>query len=167
MNHKILMVLAPKDFRDEEYFEPKKIFEDKGYTVVTATLNHGECYGMLGGKAKAELNLADVDVSNYSAAVFVGGEGSKIFFQNNHALALAKAAYNQGKIVAAICIAPMILANAGILSGKKATIWPGMKDDLGKSAIYTGKNLEIDGKIVTVSGPDASTRFAEAIISLL
>lgn len=167
MNHKILMVVAPKDFRDEEYFEPKKIFENKGYRVLTATLNHGECYGMLGGKVKAELNLADINIADFSAVVFVGGGGSEIFFQNNHALALAKDAYNQGKIVAAICIAPMILANAGILKGKKATIWSGMKRDLEKFASYTGKDLETDGKIVTASGPAAATRFAEAIVGLL
>jgi len=79
--------------------------------------------------------------------------------------------YEKGKVTAAVCIAPMILAKAGILKGKKATVWDG---DLEQSAYfkkngidYTGSEVTVDGKIVTGNGPNAAKAFGEAVAKLL
>jgi protease I len=73
-----------------------------------------------------------------------------------------------GKIVAAICFAPLILAHAGILNGKKATMWSGGKDDLeAHSAVYMGGAVEVDDNIITGSGPSAAKEFGEKIVEVL
>lgn len=159
---KILMVVAPKNFRDEELLEPKGVFEGYGADVTIAS-TVSEPRGMFGARVSA-ISLEDVDVNEYDAVVFVGGSGSSVYFNNSRILAMAKKSYEAGKVTAAICIAPSILANAGILKGKKATTYPSEKGNLeAKGTIYTGKAVTQDGKIITASGPQAARQFAEAI----
>jgi protease I len=96
--------------------------------------------------------------------VFVGGSGSKQYFEDPEALEIAKKAYEKGKIVAAICIAPVILANAGILKGKKATVHHGNEQELEKKgANYINQNVVKDGKIITACGPSAAREFGNTI----
>ncbi|MEM2638356.1 MAG: DJ-1/PfpI family protein, partial [Candidatus Hadarchaeales archaeon] len=94
---------------------------------------------------------------------------SSIYFSNKHALSIAKEAFSAGKVVGAICIAPVILANAGILKGRRATVWDGdfVKMLEAGGAKYTGKNVEVDGKIVTANGPHAAREFGKKIAELL
>jgi len=145
----VLMIIAPENFRDEELFETKKVLEENGFSVRIASKTTGEKKGMLGGIANAEISLSDVNVDDYKAIVFVGGVGSSAYFDDKEALDIAKTAYEKNKIVAAISIAPTILANAGVLSGKKATVWDGngefSKRLEEKGAEYTGNDVERDG----------------------
>jgi len=170
---RILMVIAPKDFRDEELFKPKKAFEEAGAQVTIASKGVSVAKGMLGGTIGVERDLKDVSVGDYDAVVFVGGSGASEYFDDTIALDLAKEAYDKGKIVGAICIAPVILANAGILKDKKATVWSSLLNHSHvnalkeKGAIYTGEKITKDGMIITASGPDAAELFADAIIKAL
>jgi protease I len=76
--------------------------------------------------------------------------------------------YLQSKPIAAICISPVILAHAGLLKGKKATVWPDGKDELVKNgAIYTGNPIEIDSGIITANGPLAAKEYGKAILKLI
>lgn len=165
---KILMILAPKDFRDEEYFVPKKRFEEAGFKIDVASVNKGTCYGKLGGTIQADLSLEEVIPDNYGAVTFVGGGGSSVYFDDKSAHKIAKAFYEAKKIVSAICIAPMILVNSGILTGKNATCYPSEKDAmLAKGINCAEKDVVVDGTIVTANGPAAAEAFADAIINLL
>lgn len=68
----------------------------------------------------------------------------------------------------AICIAPVTLANAGILEGKRTTAFPSVESDLkARGANYTGNPVERDGKIITGSGPEAATEFGKTIVAAL
>lgn len=165
---KILMIIAPTDFRDEEFLRPKEIFEKNGAQVTVASKGVSETSGVLGAKTKVDIDLSQVNVDDYDAVVFIGGPGSSVYFDDQTVLSLAMAASKQNKIIGAICIAPSILANAGILSGKKATAWISEQGNLeSKGAIYTGANVEVDGKIVTADGPGAAVSYAEKILELL
>jgi protease I len=160
---KILMVVAPKNFRDEELLEPKRLFEEYGARVTIASTAN-ESTGMLGARVRADKMIESIDVDEYDAVIFVGGSGSSAYFNNSYILGMAKKAYDSGKITAAICIAPSILANAGILKGKNATSYPSEKGNLeAKGAVYTGKAVTQDGKIITANGPQAARQFAETI----
>lgn len=159
----ILMVVAPNDFRDEELSIPKETFEKYGATAtVASTLS--EARGILGMRIKTK-TIDEISVDDYDAVIFVGGPGAQIYFNNSKILAMAKESYNKNKITAAICIAPIILANSGILDGKKATVWNGdfRKMLEAKGAIYTGKAVERDGNIITANGPQSAREFAELI----
>jgi len=167
MNKKILMVIAPRDFRDEEYFETRKILEDLGNKITVVNSTGQAAKGMFGKIVNPDKNFYNVNVNEFDAIVFIGGSGASAYFDNNQALTLAKEFYNSGKVVAAICIAPSILANAGILDGKKATAFPSERDNINAIGTYTGKPIEQDGKIITANGPQAAKDFGKKIVDAL
>jgi len=162
---KALLVIAPKDFRDEEYFETRRALEDKGISVVTASKGVSEARGMLGGKARVDMDISLADADAFDAVVFIGGTGAHAFFNDPAAHRLAASAFEKGRIVAAICIAPVILANAGILQGKKATVWGGVYSTQIEAggADYTGEDVVTDGSVITANGPDAARDFGRRI----
>jgi len=165
---KILMVVAPRDFRDEEFLEPQKIFADAGAAVTVASKGVAEALGMLGAKVKIDKDLSEVRAADFDAVVFVGGSGASVYFDNPLALDLAKSAFASGKVVGAICIAPSILANAEVLEGRRATAFASEKDNLeAKGATYTGEAVTVDGKIVTARGPEAAEEFGHQIVETL
>jgi protease I len=168
LKKKVLMIIASDGFRDEELLKPKEIFERNGFEVTVASTSLNTAKGMLGTKIKPDILIQDVNVSDYSAVVFVGGVGASVYWDDPLAHKLATDAYNRGKIVSAICIAPVTLAKAGLLSSKKATVWEQEKEQLKKyGAIYTGKPVEKDGKIITANGPFSAEEFARAILEEL
>ncbi|MBN2518806.1 MAG: DJ-1/PfpI family protein [Candidatus Altiarchaeota archaeon] len=160
----VLMLIAPQNFRDEEFFQPKEELEKAGAKVVVASRDRQTSRGMLGGAVTPDLTLAEANAGDYDAVVFVGGGGSSVYFNNPIALQLAKDAYAKCRVVAAICIAPSILANAGLLKGKKVTSFPSEQGNLrAKGANYTGEGLTIDGKVITADGPKSAREFGRAI----
>lgn len=165
---KILMVVAPENFRDEEFNQPKKVFEKAGAQVVVAAKDVSQAKGMLGTEVLIDQKLAEVKVDDYDAVVFVGGSGAAVYFDDQVALSLVKTAFEKGKVIGAICIGPSILANAGILSGKKATAFSSEQDNLqSKGAQFTSEAVTVDGKIVTANGPQSATEFGRKIVDVL
>jgi len=165
---KILMIIAPKNFRDEELLKPKEILEKAGAKVEIASKNVSVAKGMLGSTVNVDFDISEVDVKSYDAIIFVGGTGAEIYFEDAQALRIAREAYEQGKVIGAICIAPSILANSGILEGKRATAWPSEANNLeAKGAKYTGELVTKDGKIITAKGPEAAEQFGKTIVQTL
>lgn len=163
-----VMVIAQRGFRDEELFRPKEILEKAGVVVTIASLTLQECKGMLGSVVKPDTTIDQVRVDDYDILVFVGGSGASQYFDNLVAHRLAQEAVNKKKILGAICIAPVILANAGVLDGRRATVWPSESGQLeAKGAYFTGAPVQVDGKIVTANGPSAAEDFARAMVGYL
>ena len=73
---KILFIIAQKGFRDEEFFEPYKIFKQHGYDVTVASINAGTALGKLGKTAVVDSAVKDINVSEYNAIVIAGGPGA-------------------------------------------------------------------------------------------
>jgi protease I len=164
----VVMIIARSNFRDEELFETKNVLEEAGINVTVASSSLKEARGMLGGTAQPDILITDIQVPDYDAVIFVGGSGAQIYWNSAVAHRIAREAVSKNKLVAAICIAPVTLANAGVLQGKRATVWPTEGGKLeGKGAIYTKANVEVDGAIVTGSGPHAAKEFGSAIAALL
>ncbi len=169
----IAIIIAFRDFRDEEYFIPKKFFENAGFTTTTFSSSTGTAIGINGGEAEIDKLLDAFVAGNFVAAIFVGGRGAKSLMDNPEAHAIVRETLNADKVLGAICIAPVILAKAGVLFKKKATVWSGPMD---KSAIkilreqgatYVDGPVVADGKIVTADGPAAAKNFALKILDLL
>ncbi|MEM2956457.1 MAG: DJ-1/PfpI family protein [Candidatus Pacearchaeota archaeon] len=164
----VIFIIAEKDFRDEELFHTKEEIEKNGFSSIIASKTTGIKTGMLGGKAKAEITLKEINVNDCKAIIFVGGSGSYQYFNDSTALGIAKEAFKKGKIIGAICIAPAILANAEILKGKKATIFKGKEDMIeSKGAFYKNSNVVKDGNIITACGPQAAREFGKEIANML
>jgi protease I len=170
---KIAMVVSFRDFRDVEYFIPKDVLREAGAQITTISSEKGTAIGADGGEVRVDLAAPEAQVENFDAVVFIGGPGMGQNLSNEEFQKIAKDAAATGKILGAICIAPALLAKAGVLSGKKATVW---SSPLDKSAIkmlkegraeYISEDVVIDGKIVTAAGPDVVKKFTEKLIELL
>ena len=114
-----------------------------------------------------------MDVSEFDAVVFIGGPGVLTYLDNENSYKIAKDAISQNKLLAAICICPAILAKAGVLNGKKATVWTGPLDKSAKNtleqngAIYQKDSVVQDGNIISGNGPNAAKAFANKIVDAL
>ena len=165
---RVLMVVARERFRDEELFVTREELVRGGHQTEVASTGKGKCLGSRGGSIIAGLALADVRTEEYDSIVFVGGGGSRTLFGDPEALRIAQSAHAQGKVVAAICLAPVILANAGVLRGKKATVAGTEAKTIEiKGAKYTGPGVTVDGRVVTANAPKVSRRFGQEIGKLL
>jgi len=165
---KAVLIIASRNFRDEELFETKKVIENAGIGTVTASSKTGTITGMKGGKAEVTVLLKDVNVGDYDAVVFIGGIGAQEYFNDRTAQSIAKIAADKKKVLAAICIAPSILANAGLLNGVSATSFVSERVNLtAKGAKFTGADVQQDGLIITGDGPAAAKKFGETIVRAL
>jgi len=157
---KVAMVIAEKDFRDEELLEPEALLADQGAIVTIASTTMEIVKGMQGEEVQPDMLVSEIKPEEWDAVVFVGGVGASQYWDDSTAHAIAKGTLDAGKILAAICIAPVTLANAGLLDGKKATCWQSEGEKLkARGAEYTGADVERDGKIITASGPKAAIAF--------
>jgi protease I len=165
---RVLMVVAPERFRDEELFDTRTVLEASGHAVVVASTRVGECPGSRGGHVLVEAEITDQGAADFDAVVFVGGGGSKLLWRDEDAIRLAREAAADSKILGAICLAPVILANAGVLRGRRATVAGTEARTIeAEGATYTGPGVTVDGNIVTANGPKSSTLFGQSIADLL
>jgi len=165
---KAVMLIAQNNFRDEELLKPKEVLEKNGVIVTVASSSLKESTGMLGAKVKPDILFTNINVADYDAVIFVGGSGASEYWDNPTAHKIANEANNAKKIVGAICIAPVTLAKAGLLKDKKATTFSSTINDIKSAgAKYTGAEVEIDGNIITASGPAAAQKFGETIVKAL
>jgi len=170
---KILLIIASKDFKDEEYFVTKEVLEDGGFYVETASNILETAFGSDGSEARIDLTLDEVNIDNYDAIVFIGGSGAPKHLDNETSYKIAKEVINSKKVLGAICIAPIILAKAGVLDGKNATVWTSPLDKspakiLEKhGAKFINEPVVKDGNIITGNGPSAAKKFGEKIVETL
>lgn len=168
---KVLMVIPHTQFRDEEFFEPKKILEGEGATVVVASTSVRTCRGIKGGTAQSDIAITDAKPDDYAALVLCGGSSVPGFFWNDKKLQeLAAAMFTAGKIVAAICLSTVVLAKAKLLAGREATVYflPQAIQELKEAgAQYVKKTLLIHNNIILAEGPPDSQRFGQAIRAAL
>ncbi|KUO39461.1 MAG: hypothetical protein AVW05_04405 [Hadesarchaea archaeon DG-33] len=102
---RVLMVIAPENFRDEELLHTKEELERVGVETTIASTKTGVTKGLLGATVTPDLKLDQVSVGDYDAIVFVGGPGSSVYFNNKQALSIATQMFSKGKKTCAICIA--------------------------------------------------------------
>ena len=111
--------------------------------------------------------MRDVDVSQFDRFAFIGGPGAGALKDDSEAIALAQKISESGKVFGAICIAPTILAAAGVLQGKKATVWNKNGEEgtfiESHGAEFIDQPVVIDGLLITANGPDAAEEFGKAV----
>jgi len=168
---KVLLVVAPKDFRDDEFFVPKRVFEDEGAKVIVASSRKGTATGMLGGTVELDVVFSEVRPADYGAVMIAGGAGSKVHLWDDKELRrIVREAQNQGKIVAAICLSPVVLARAGCLKGKEATVFPdpaAVRELKAAGVKYVDRGVVTASSIVTARDPQSAEEFALAVARLL
>lgn len=166
---KALIVVAFRDYQDQEYSDTRKGLEDMGIEIEIASTEKGRARGRSGSSVDVDILLEEVNVNEFAAIVFIGGVGAIKHMEDNNALNIVKEAYRTKIIVAAICCTPMILKRAGILEGGKATVYPNDEwiAEISNKGEYLDKNVVIDGKIITASGPQAAVEFGKAVADII
>ncbi|MBU0580783.1 MAG: DJ-1/PfpI family protein [Candidatus Margulisbacteria bacterium] len=166
---KILFLIVPNGFRDEEYDIPKRVFEKNNIEVVTCSDKPGPLTGKLGKvTANVDILLKDVKIEDYDAIAIAGGQD--YFWNNPKILEMLKTMDQAKKPIGAICISGCIPAQADIMKGRKCTVFetPASVEEIKKhGAIYTGEQCTVDGNVVTAEGPTAAKNFAEEIVKQL
>ncbi|HUW18204.1 MAG TPA: DJ-1/PfpI family protein [Sedimentisphaerales bacterium] len=163
-----VLIVAGRNFRDEELFETRSVLDNAGVKTVVASSRLGPIDGMLGGTVTATVLVSDLKVEDYEAVVFVGGLGVREYFNDPAALNLVRAAADKRKVLGAISMAPAVLANAGVLSGLRATGYLSERDILLKAGVkYTGAPIERDGLVITGRDALSARQFATAIADAL
>ena len=168
---KAWFVIAPVEFRDEEYFIPKQILEEGGIEITTASTSDTST-SKFGKQVDVDMLIENAN-SDYDVIIFVGGHGARDYFDNQTALNLARKFLEEGKFVTAICIGPAILAKSGVLNDKMATVWASSNNKEGvdileeNGAKYVNQDVVIDEKVITANGPEAAEEFGKKILEVL
>ena len=116
---------------------------------------------------QADCTVEEMELENMELIMLPGGMGGvRSILGSEAAMNAVKYAYENGKLVSAICAAPTILAKLGITDGKRATVYPGMEDRMG-SAIMEHTGAVRDGKVLTGRAPGAALDFGYLLLEEL
>ena len=163
---KILMVVPPQGFNDQQYEICRRFWEGRGHKVSVASLERGGARGEGGTAIPVDMALKDVKSYDYDAIVFLCGKGTSLLFDDESARKLAKDA--KYKVLGASDNAVILLALAGALDGKKVTGSPESVSWLLKGgAICLGEPIQIDDKLITVQDASMSEQLAGAVVKEL
>lgn len=167
---KTLVIIAQDGYQDLELDGTRRGLIDAGFEIVLASKSAGLCQGKLGSTEQAEVAMKDVKIADYDRVAYIGGPGAGTLKDDPDALSIARATVAAGKPLGAICIAPTILAAAGVLKGKKATVWDSGGEQIAflkeNGAMYSGESVTCDGLIVTGNGPGAALEFGKMFAGL-
>ncbi len=167
---RVAMIIAFNNFKDEEYLDTKEELKKGGIEIEVISNSIGIAKGVGGTKVEIKKTIKELNIDDYDGIVFIGGSGALENLDNSDSYKIAKEAISKNKILAAICISPVILAKSGVLNGKKATVWSSILDkspikELEKNgAIYLDQSVVVDGKIITGNGPKAAHQFGKTIV---
>lgn len=168
MFRSVLIILPANDFNEQEFLVTQKYLEDNAIRVFIASDSNTLCVGKNGLKIKADVSFYNVHASNFSAVILIGGKGVKEYWNNKTVHNIFRNFLKTGKVVSAICSAPVTLAKAGLLSGKEATCYLGDKRELEKEgAVYIDVPVVKSGKIITGQNSATSAEFVSAVFNAL
>ena len=166
---KVLFLVATKGFQDEELEKPRKVLEAAGAEIVVATLSGGAASGQAATVAET-LSIMEARPTEYAGAVVVGGPGAPDLWGNGIAHKFFRMAAHDGKPVGAISLGVGLLAKAGLLEGKPATIWvtpDGLRALKEGGARYEKKPVVVATGVVTADGPASAESFGNIFLELL
>lgn len=163
------VILTGPGHEDPEFIVPLLVLPAEGIEVDVATSNDAIAIGKHGYPAKPTITLSQLNSKKYDAVLVAGGyEAPDRLRQRQEVIKFVQAMYDQGKIVAAICHGPWVLASCNILRGKRATCYPGMKDDLINSgAKYSQEAVVVDGNLITSDRPQSTGFWVKKVVNKL
>ena len=162
------IVFLAEGFEEMEALGTVDILRRGGIGVITVSITDDKTVkGAHGISIAADATIGSMDLSSADALILPGGmPGSSNLDASDVVKDAIMKQYKAGRIVAAICAAPMVLGGLGILEGRKVTCYPGFEEKL-CGAQATGRDVEIDGNVITGRGPGLVMKFALALVEAL
>lgn len=168
---KKVAVLATDYFEESELTSPVEALRDAGAIVEIIAPHGGEIKGLKhtdpGESVAVDKTLNEVSTEDYDAVVLPGGAvNADQLRMDEKARELVRGFLNSGKVTAAICHAPWLLASAGLAAGKKLTSFFTIQDDMRNAgAQWSDEQVVQDGNLITSRDPDDLDAFNKAIIA--
>jgi len=156
-----------KNYQDIELDGVQKGLRSAGFSISICGKEKGKtCTGKMGGSIQTDIAFKDVQVKDFDRMAIIGGPGAKELTQDQECLDLVKRFTEAKKLVGAICIAPTVLAAAGVLEGKKATVFDSKEHEQSKYLTQNGvkfvdEAVVVDLPFVTANGPDVAENFGK------
>ena len=164
----MVYILIGTGFEEIEALTPVDLLRRAGVEVRTVGLNGKTVYGSHAIGVECDMVIGELDVSDAEMIVLPGGLGGVASIRGcGKALEAVKAVYEAGKYVAAICAGPTVLADLGILSGRRATCYPGQIHNMRDAVVVENAACVTDGKIITGTSAGTAAAFALALIEAL
>ena len=164
----MVYVLLADGFEEMEAIEPIDIMRRCGIEVVTASVMESKTVdGAHGIKVEADIMIDEADMNKMELLMLPGGgKGHELLDASDNVHVMLNRAAADGKYIAAICAAPSIIGKKQMLSGKKATCFPGFEKYLYGAECVADKVVK-DGNIITAKGAGAAAEFGFEIAAVL
>lgn len=168
-----ILIMATDGFEQSELEVPLERLQDAGADVDIASLETGDITGWddgdWGDEIEVDLKISDVKIDDYGALVLPGGQMNPDLLRvDADAIALIREFAAAGKPVAAICHAPWLLIEAGLVKGKRMTSYKSIRTDMvNAGADFVDEAVVVDGHIITSRCPDDLPAFCDAIVDAL
>ena len=171
LSAKKVAILVASGFEQVEFTGPKAALEEAGATVTVVSLSKDDIQATQhdvnpGDKFPVDLAIREANPNNYDALMIPGGlVNPDSLRQDEDALDFVRAFFEDGKPVAAICHAPWVLIDAGVIKGRKVTSWPGIKTDvLNAGGDWVDEEVVCDKGLVTSRKPADIPAFNKKMI---
>jgi len=162
------LFLSADGFEDSELLVPYYRLLEAGYTVDVASGSRGSIRGIHCYEIPVARTFAEVDPSGYAVLVLPGGKAPAAIRNNPQAQSIARAFFDAGKPVAAICHGPQTLISAGLLRGRRVTCYRTVAQEMeAAGALYEDVEVVVDGNLVTSRHPADLPAFLRELMQLL
>lgn len=169
LSGKRAVILAENLYNELELWYPLLRLRGTGMMVRVVGTGSASTYtSKVGMPVQVDTTADQVSAKDVDAVIIPGGYAPDHLRRYPAVLQLVREAFNQGKVVAAICHAGWVLASAGILKGRKVTSFFGIKDDMvNAGATWVDQEVVQDGNLITSRKPEDLPAFCDAIIAAL
>lgn len=167
---KRVAVLVDNGFEQTELEQPMEALRKAGAEAVIVSPQEQKVKGWQhtdwGDEFDVDVNLAEADADAFDALVLPGGQMNPDNLRvNDRAVAFARAFFDAGKPVAAICHGPWLLIEADVVRGRRMTSWPSLRTDLRNAgAEWLDEAVVVDSGLVTSRKPDDLPQFNSKMI---
>ncbi len=162
------LILTADGMEDSEFFYPYYRLQELDIAVDVAAPESGRITGKHGYEFSANISIAQARPENYDILIIPGGKAPEAVRLVPEALLLTQTMMQSNKPVGVICHGAQVLISAGVIRGRKATCWIGIRDDLkAAGANYVDREVVVDGNLVTSRCPADLPAFCRELVNLL
>ena len=167
---KSICILLADGFEESEAIVPADLLKRLGVNIVfTSITDNKEIIGTHGFKIVSDTTIDKISTADFDALMLPGGlPGTTNLRDSKKVISLVQQSAQDGKIISAICAAPIVLKDAGVADGKRITGYPSCEQfSLKHKFSFTDNDVEVDGKIITAKAMGKAHLFAFAIAKAL
>lgn len=164
----MVYMLLGTGFEETEAIAPLDLMRRAGIDVLTVGINGKTVTGSHKIEVNTDITLGEMDLTSMEMIVIPGGLGGVSSLRAcPEALEALRFGWDNGKLVAAICAGPTVLADLGITDGKKATCYPGQEINMGKAVMQENAAVVVDGRLITGTSAGCAIPFGLALVAAL